>query len=65
MGNTAKDFFSEKQKEDIKTAIQNAELETSGEIRVHIENECDGEVLDRASTIFEKLGMAKTQPNHF
>lgn len=61
MGNTATDFFTEKQKEDIKTAVQNAELETSGEIRIHIENECDGDVLDRAATIFEKLGMIKTQ----
>ncbi|MFN3556532.1 MAG: TPM domain-containing protein [Bacteroidales bacterium] len=61
MGNTAKDFFTEKQKEDIKIAVQNAELETSGEIRVHIENECDGDVLDRAATVFEKLGMSKTQ----
>lgn len=60
MGNTARDFFTETQKEDIKTAIQIAELETSGEIRVHIEKECEGDVLDRASTVFEKLGMAKT-----
>lgn len=61
MGNNAKDFFTETQKEDIKNAIQTAELETSGEIRVHIENECDGDVMDRAATVFEKLGMAKTE----
>jgi uncharacterized membrane protein len=61
MGNTAKDFFTKQEKENIKTAIKNAELETSGEIRVHIENECDGDVMDRAATIFEKLGMNKTQ----
>ncbi len=61
MGNSAKDFFTETQKEDIKNAIQTAELETSGEIRVHIENECDGDVMDRAATVFEKLGMAKTE----
>jgi len=61
MGNTAIDFFTKQDKEDIKTAIKNAELETSGEIRVHVENECDGDVLDRTATVFEKLGMNKTK----
>lgn len=61
MGNKATDFFTNEQKENIKLAIKNAELETSGEIRVHIENECDGDVLDRAATVFDKLGMTKTQ----
>jgi uncharacterized membrane protein len=57
----AKDFFSKDEKTQIKKAILNAELDTSGEIRVHIENECRGDVLDRASYIFEKLGMVKTE----
>jgi uncharacterized membrane protein len=57
----AKSFFSKEQQSDIKKAILNAELDTSGEIRIHIENECPGEVLDRASFIFEKLGMDKTE----
>ncbi len=61
MADKAKDFFSLQDKEDITTAIKNAELETSGEIRVHIENECDGDVMDRAATVFDKLGMTKTQ----
>ena len=38
----------------------NAELDTSGEIRVHIESVCKGDVLDRAAYIFKKLGMSKT-----
>jgi uncharacterized membrane protein len=53
MGNTAKDFFTATEKEQIKAAIQDAEKETSGEIRVHVENECQGDVLDRAATVFE------------
>ena len=56
----AKDFFSAEQQENISLAIQNAELDSSGEIRVHIENVCSGEVLDRASYIFRQLGMDKT-----
>lgn len=61
MVNTARDFFTESQKEAIKQAVQRAEQETSGEIRVHVENVCEGEVLDRAATVFDKLGMTKTE----
>lgn len=61
MGKTARSFFSKEQKEDIKQAILNAELDTSGEIRVHIENVCDGEVMDRAAYIFEKLKISNTE----
>ena len=61
MGTLAKDFFSSEEQEDIKQAIKLAELDTSGEIRVHIENTCEGEVLDRAAYVFKKLGMAKTE----
>jgi len=60
MGTTVKDFFSDLEKEDIKQAIMNAELDTSGEIRVHIENTCTGDVLDRAAFVFKQLGMDKT-----
>jgi uncharacterized membrane protein len=56
----AKDFFSAEEQENISLAVQNAELDTSGEIRIHIENVCIGEVLDRASFVFRKLGMDKT-----
>jgi uncharacterized membrane protein len=57
----AKDFFSKEQREDIRQAILNAELDTSGEIRVHIESSCKGDVLDRAAFIFDKMGMQKTE----
>ncbi len=57
----AKDFFSKEQREDIRQAILNAELDTSGEIRVHIETTCQGDVLDRAAFIFDKMGMQKTK----
>ncbi len=61
MGTGAKDFFSIQEREDIKQAIMNAELDTSGEIRVHIENNCSGDVLDRAAFIFKQLGMNNTE----
>ena len=57
----AKDFFTKEQKEDIRQAILNAELDTSGEIRVHIETRCKGDVMDRAAYIFDKMGMQKTE----
>jgi len=58
---TAKDFFSKEQREDIRQAVLNAELDTSGEIRVHIETSCKGDVMDRAAFIFDKMGMQKTE----
>lgn len=60
MGTSAKSFFTKEEKQSIEDAIRDAELNTSGEIRVHIENKCKGEVLDRAAYLFDKLGMKKT-----
>jgi uncharacterized membrane protein len=60
MATQARTFFSPQEKEDIQMAIRNAELDTSGEIRVHIENSCAGDVMDRAAWIFKKLDMHKT-----
>jgi uncharacterized membrane protein len=57
----AKDFFTKEQREDIRLAILNAELDTSGEIRVHIETSCKGDVLDRAAFLFRKLEMQSTE----
>ena len=53
-------FFTHEQKERISLAIRDAELNTSGEIRVHLERKCKGEVLDRAAYLFEKLNIHKT-----
>jgi len=55
-----KAFFNSEQKEIIKRAIQEAELNTSGEIRVHLSKTCSESVLDCASYWFEKLKMHKT-----
>ena len=56
-----KKFFSEQQKEAIINAIKQAEKETSGEIRLHLETTCKGEALERAVRVFQKLKMHETQ----
>jgi len=44
----------------VEEAIERAERNTSAELRVHIEEKCGEDPLDRASYIFEKLVMHKT-----
>lgn len=54
--------FTNEQKARIKAAIQTAERNTSGEIRVHLENHCKTEnVLDRAAQVFAMLKMHETK----
>ena len=55
-----KDFIGKENEILITKAIENAEHQTSGEIRVHIESKCPEEVLDRAAWLFKKLKMHKT-----
>jgi uncharacterized membrane protein len=43
------------------SAIADAEKQTSGEIRVHIENNCNGDAIQRSVQLFEQLGMTKTE----
>jgi uncharacterized membrane protein len=54
---SAKDFFSEAEQEAIVNAIRAAELHTSGEIRVHADNRCDGDAFKRAQIVFHSLQM--------
>jgi uncharacterized membrane protein len=56
----ASSFFSEEQQAMIIAAIREAEKETSGEIRVHIDKRCSDDILDRAAWLFTKLGMNRT-----
>lgn len=57
---SAKSFFSKEEQQEIVAAIKAAEKNTSGEIRVHIENHCKEEVLQRAAEIFFLLKMEQT-----
>ena len=56
----AKNFLTPSEREDIQRCIAEAELRTSGEIRVHIENSLKGEVMSRAEEVFKKLKMHET-----
>jgi uncharacterized membrane protein len=56
----ASTFFSKEQQAQILASVKEAELETSGEIRVHIETSHKGDVLDRSAWLFKKMGMDKT-----
>ena len=42
-------------------AIQSAESKTSGEVRVHIEETCDGDAVEECKKLFEKLNMHQTK----
>ena len=57
----ARTFFTAEQQQEIIRAIRIAEMDTSGEIRLHLEESCGDDVLDRAADIFRKLEMHKTE----
>jgi len=57
----SENIMDKKQRQRLVEAIQKAEKNTSGEIRVHIENSCSEELMDRAAFLFEKLQMHKTE----
>lgn len=57
---SARNFFTTEQQEQITKAIIEAEKNTSGEIRVHIEGKCPEDVLVRAKEVFFKLKMHET-----
>lgn len=61
MGTSARSFFTDTDKLAIKRAVQQAEKNTSGEIRVHVENHCKGDPILRSAVVFEKLGMTATE----
>lgn len=47
--------------EEVIAAIKQAELKTSGEIRLHVEPACEGDAYKRAVEVFGKQGMYKTK----
>ena len=56
-----KDTITPEDEQLILAAIREAEQNTSGEIRVHIENHCQCDVLDRATEVFAELHMHLTK----
>lgn len=61
--NPARKFFSAQEGKQIVTAIKEAETNTSGEIRVHLENKVRKgmTVLQQAQKAFHRLGMDDTE----
>jgi len=57
---SVENFFSKEEKKQITDAIAAAELNTSGEVRLHVEGRCKIDVLDRAAYVFSKLKMHET-----
>ncbi len=57
----AKALFTQEERDRIESAVGQAESHTSGEIQVHIEKHCKGDVLARAAQVFEILKMHKTR----
>ncbi len=53
--------FSEGDQEQILASIKDSEKNTSGEIRLFVEETCDENVLDRAAFIFKELNMHETK----
>lgn len=56
-----REFLTESEEKQIIEAIKTAEKATSGEIKVHIESKCPKEVIKRATVVFNKLNMHKTE----
>ena len=54
-------FLSKKEEEEIILAIREAERDTSGEIRVHIENGLGMDAMERAKILFHELKMDNTR----
>ena len=54
-------IFSNEEESEIVKAIDSAEYQTSGEIRVHVEAVCKGDSFERATELFKELGIYRTQ----
>ena len=61
MSDTIEDFLTPDQELEVVDAIIEAEKQTSGEIRVHIEKKSNGDVNDRAHDVFHLLKMDETE----
>lgn len=55
------EFFTPEQEASIVAAIKEAELNTSGEIRVHLERHTQKDNLARAQEVFDTAGMGNTK----
>ena len=61
MASVVEDFLTAEEEQEVVEAIRQAELKTSGEIRVHLERTCKEEALERAKELFHQLKMDNTK----
>lgn len=57
---SAEDFLTPEERKQVAKAINEAERLTSAEIRVHLEDHIEEDVLDHAAYIFQELDMHRT-----
>lgn len=55
------DFLTKAEEAEVVEAIRNAEKNTSGEIRIHLEKRTDIAPIERAMAVFHELKMDETQ----
>jgi len=55
------DFLTADQQKTVVDAVRFAEKYTSGEIRIHIDGDCDIDPVRRAEEVFDKLHMNRTK----
>ena len=54
-------FLDAAERQRVAQAIAEAERRTSGEVRVHLDEHIEDDVLDHAAFVFEELGMHRTK----
>ena len=57
----ARQLLNNEEDRRVVEAIKQAELNTSGEIKVHIENHCRGDVEERSLVVFNRLKLNETK----
>jgi uncharacterized membrane protein len=58
---TVRKFLTKKEEQEVIDAIREAERNTSGEIKVHLESSSKKDPLDRATEVFKTLEMNNTE----
>jgi len=61
MSSHVEDFLTEAEEQRIVEAIRDAEIATSGEVRVHIERKSPVDIIERAKEVFYFLKMENTK----
>ncbi len=61
MESKVESFLTAAEEQEVVDQIRQAELKTSGEIRVHLEHHCNGDAYKRAQDLFHALKMDNTK----